>query len=577
MASSSRARHLAGHVLRRHFTGLFSPLVSPSLDWDYSAWLEGTITERKSGLPKVPAGLFSILTCVYEGSPADLFERTAQSVFAQDARRFEWVVVVQGKIPAALDRALRSVAGDARVRAVLKPENLGIMRGLRAALEAATGDFVLPLDGDDLLLPDSLSVLAAAIYRCGRPPFLYGDEDAMLGESPASPFFRPDWDPLLNLASSYIWHPSVFDRRMALELGVFTDLASEFCQDWDAVFRFLSAGVEPVHVPEVLYHWTAHEASSTNRARPHSGSLRSQRNILEQMMAARSLEGVFEVGPFPLDRGLPELWPRRVHRDAPQIAILAVGRDPNAVTRTVASAGQQSDFPVRTVVALGPPVLSVGQRHAIAISWATGGRPAPDVVSLSGSGVPAWRRAVQGCQEEWVAVTTPGLVPTRADWLWEAVAMGELIPDVGFVSGRILDHAGLVLGGGELWGACDPVGCPDRGSRADAPGPYAISLKPHSVSAVDPRFFIARASALKDALCALPDEADPRWLGAWLGVWAHRNHIRTAFSPLIAARFERMTGPQRPMPDQERRSLRRHFGGFPARHPLVRLYRPTAE
>lgn len=526
---------------------------------------------------KVPAGLFSILTCVYEGSPADLFERTVDSVLAQDVRRFEWVIVIQGKIPAALDSALRRVAVDSRVRCVLKPENVGIIRGLRAALEAATGDYVLPLDGDDLLLPDTLSILAGAIHRCGRPPFLYGDEDAMIGESPASPFFRPDWDPLLNLASSYIWHPSVFDRRTALELGVFTDLASEFCQDWDAVFRFLNAGIEPVHVPQVLYHWTAHEASSTNRPEPHSGSLHSQRNILEHMLAARSLEDTFELGLFPLDRGLPELWPRRLRRDAPRVALVVVGNDAAAVTRAMSSAGGVSDFPVQTLVALGPSELSTRQSHAGIASWATGDNLEPRMTAQPGSGVPAWRRAVRVCEGDWVAVISAGLVPTRADWLWEAVAMGELIPDVGFISGRVLDHSGLIDGGGELFGVCDPIGCPDRGRHADAPGPYAVSLKPHSVSAVDPRFFIARTSVLEDALCALPDEADPRWLGAWLGVWAHRNHIRTAFSPLIAARSQRGGSPAVPMPDQERTALCRLFGELPPPHPLVRLYRSVGE
>jgi hypothetical protein len=575
--SGADARSLLRGARRRLRRGPLSG-IQPAPEWDYSAWLQRRCAERAKDLEAAPPGLFSILTCIYEGSPADLFRETAASVLGQQSRDFEWIVVAQGQIPDDLLAVLRETASDLRVRCLLRPDNIGIIRGLRSALETATGAYVLPLDGDDRLLPDALGVLGAAISRRDHPLFLYGDEDALVDGEPTAPYFRPDWDPVLNHSSSYIWHPSVFDRRRALELGVFADVGSEYCQDWDTVFRFWMAGIEPEHVPEVLYSWTAHGASSTHRADPHRGSLDSQSNVLRRALAKRSLEEDFDLAAFPLDRGLPELWPRRAHRHPPDVAVVVACERVRDAARTVRRVSQSCDYPLQGFVVHCPQSLSERKRAAIAATGTDSGaarQAALDLVQVRGAGVSTLRRAVDALSSAWTVIITPDAVPDDADWLWETIGLGELVADIGFVSGRIVDGNGMVVGGGELWGAGDPVDCPDRGYGALDPGPYAISLKPHCVSAVDPRFFAARTNVLAEALADVPNDADVRWLGVWLGMWAERHRVRTACSPLVSARGARGAAATGPMTDVERQAIIRRFGSFPEAHPLVRLYRRT--
>lgn len=544
--------------------------------WDYAAWLERRFEERRPVGAGAPAGLFSILTCVYAGSPVPLFRRTAASVLAQLASAFEWVVVAQGELPGDLSAALVDATGDRRVRCLLKPDNDGIIRGLRTALETATGDYVLPLDGDDVLMPDALAVLAGEIERRGRPSFVYGDEDALVEGEPTAPYFRPDWDPLLNLASSYIWHPSAFDRRRALELDVFGDDRSEYCQDWDTVSRFAAAGERPVHVTEVLYHWTAHGASSTNRETPHQGSIASQRHVLERELARRGLAQAFELTPFPLERGLLELWPRRRRIDPPEVSVVCVAQDERAATSVLGRVARSCGYPARAFVAVGSAALSPRRRRSIADAAAVRpGAAAPQVGHVPLGGLPGLRRAVDEHPGTWIAVVTPQALPVDADWLWEAVALAELEPSVGFVSGRLVDARGIVHGGGELWGVGDPLGCPDRGHRASEAGPYAMSLKPHCVSGLDARFFLARTGTLREALADLPDEASLAGLGVWLGLWAERHGVLIAYSPLVRARCHRDTAPL-PLPTEERRAVELRFGALPPAHPLIRLYALTA-
>src|SRR5204863_9179756 len=149
--------------------------------------------------------------------------------------------------------------------------------GMRKCLEVAEGEYVIPFDADDVLVRDALETLSEEIANSAGPSFLYSDEDMLVDDLPTAPYLRPDWDPVLNLCTSYAFHLCAFRRHDALELGVYTDSAVEWCHDWDTITRFADSGHGPVHVSEILYHWRTHRASSTNRPRPYEGSLESQR------------------------------------------------------------------------------------------------------------------------------------------------------------------------------------------------------------------------------------------------------------------------------------------------------------
>jgi hypothetical protein len=291
----------------------------------------------------------------------------------------------------------------------------------------------------------------------------------------------------------------------------------------------------------MLYHWTAHGASSTNRSNPNQGSLDSQRHVLQRELDRRSLDAVFELAPFPMDRGLPELWPRRRRDDAPDVTVVAMTDDSRTAAACLSRVARSCRYPVRGFVAVGPHRLSGRQRRGVSeaagFSGAHVSHPRPDVISFADSGLGGLRQAIEAQTGEWTVVFTPCAVPGDPDWLWEAIGLGELVPDVSLVSGRIVDADNIVRGGGELWGAGDLLGCPDLGHAADEPGPYAISLKPHCVSAVNAHFLIARTGVLTQALADLPDDAGFAWLGVWLGVWAERSGVRTAPNDYVARAF----------------------------------------
>ena len=122
-----------------------------------------------------------------------------------------------------------------------------------------------PVDADDLVEEDALEVLEAVL--AGTPAdFAYSDEDILSDDGALARYSRPDFDPVLNLETSYIWHLCAFRRERALELGVYSNRGAEFCHDWDTVIRFAADRASIIHIPHVLYRWRTHAVSQS-----HSG------------------------------------------------------------------------------------------------------------------------------------------------------------------------------------------------------------------------------------------------------------------------------------------------------------------
>jgi len=465
----------------------------------YARRLDDVIRQRLAIYPlKASVGQFSLVTCLYKGSLATPFEQTAESVFGQTSSNFEWVILAQGSIDSQVGRVLNRVAADPRTKVLSLPTNLGIIGGLRHCLERATGKYIVPLDGDDLLTPDALSVVASELHRAPRP-LIYSDEDIWFDRGLASPFLRPDWDPVLNLSCSYIFHLMAFDRRIAMETGVFLDPAANWCQDWDTVCRFARAGHTPVHLAEVLYHWRAHDGSSTNTAEPNPASLESQRHVLSESLRDIGQEHLFEIRPFPLFRGAPEWWLAR-RRIQPASFDLACT---SQVTPAMQSDEIASQYPFSRCVS------------------------AHDVPSLA--------KAVRESRSELFTVVQEGVLPEGDLWPWEAQGLFSLHPDLDLLGGRIVNPHNIVLGGPERLDAEANCSCPYRGLLAVEPGELALALKPHTIESPNSAFFVARTAFLQHAIAQIPQQATIQFLGPWLALLARSNRRRVAFSPLLSA------------------------------------------
>ena len=482
------------------------------LSFPQAEWLDREIIAR-AGRYVAPdeTNRFSLLTTVYERTDAALFAATAKCLVEQSCPFDEWIILAHGPITAALEAVLEGLVDDLRIHLLREVHNLGIMGGMRRCLEQANCTYVVPVDADDLLTQDALQIVAAVIAAAGQPGLVYSDEDMLIDGVPQAPYRRPDWDPVLNLASSYIWHLCAIRRDRAHDLGLYLDPEATWCHDWDTVFRFAAAGDVPVHVPEILYHWRQHPASSTHSADPDAGSRRSTHHLLQCFVAAQLHPEYYDIVDFPIFRGADEWYILRRPIDPPPVAGIALG--------SLAALTDAGPLANRFTLGITRPPSWLSRLFV---------RAAPPTLA-------ALKQAIATVTEPTVLVLSDSVRPVGDGWWWEGVKLLELHPEVALVSGLLTDRSDQIVQGITYRDAAGQLTTPQRGHRATDAGPFAIWLKPQSMATVPSDLFFARTDFLRDALAPLPDHMPLKNLGQKLGDAARRRGMIAAYSPLIKA------------------------------------------
>lgn len=124
-------------------------------------------TTTVEGTPAREPVKISILTPVYCAEP--YIEECARSLFSQDYLNIEYIFVDDASPDRSME-LLRGVMGeypDRDVKIVENPCNLGIAGSRNAALDAATGDYVLFVDSDDSLAAGAIAMLADRALNTG--------------------------------------------------------------------------------------------------------------------------------------------------------------------------------------------------------------------------------------------------------------------------------------------------------------------------------------------------------------------------------------------------------------------------
>ena len=451
----------------------------------YRRWIFDRIAERGiAPLPPIEPGLLSIVTAVWDGTPPPYFERLAASISTQNANgECQWIIVDNGCRRAEMLRVLQRLRLQPSIKIVSADKNLGIVKALRLGLETATGRYIAPVDADDDLYPSSLALAANFIRKHNFPLLLYSDEDKVIGGRHSQPYFKPDFDPVLLANSAYIAHLGIFDREKALALNAYSSQAVEGSVDWDLFLRFLSAGIEAVHIPEVLYQWRIHSESTADDSAAKSYIGSSQRSAL---------------------RGFLDRHPN--------------GRNFSIVESPLLPGG--AHFRLLRSSTIPPPASTV-------IAW----QQLPGFPALRGV-----QNALKSLSPDvqQVCLVDADLKIDDPDWTLEAAGVRELFPDTVAVGGRLRNSDGKVVAADQHFGFGGACASPNTGRSAADPGYFGQMFKQRSCSAVSAQMIAVDRKFLEAVLPRFSASASAYDFAAWLGVTALEHHRRVVYSPYIS-------------------------------------------
>ena len=190
--------------------------------------------------------------------PLAVLGRCATALAGQTDPAFEWILAVPAARLAAEGEALARIAGPKARLVAIADDPGGESPALAAALAAAKGALVSPLDPAGRPTRDAVAMLRAA-FADPHCAFAYTDEERLDAEGlPLAGLFKPAFNRHLLYASFYVGHLFALPRADALRLaegmaGLAPDAGPAML--FELVLRHLS-GLESRairHVPRVAY------------------------------------------------------------------------------------------------------------------------------------------------------------------------------------------------------------------------------------------------------------------------------------------------------------------------------------
>ncbi|MDX6415202.1 MAG: hypothetical protein QOH23_2612 [Gaiellaceae bacterium] len=232
---------------------------------------------------------FSVITAAYQA--ADTVAEAVESALAQTFPPLEVIVADDGSTD-ELEKALARFSHRVRL---LRNEHRGPGAARNAAVAAASGEFVVILDADDVYEPTRLEALAD--LASSRPELDVVTTDAFLEQEGRviGRFYRDEDFPFPHenqrieiLRRCFLFAPAVRRERMN-QIGGFDESPSVTpAEDWDCWIRVILAGARVGLVAEPLVRYRLHEGSLTaNRVR----SLRARVTVMEKTAARSDLSG----------------------------------------------------------------------------------------------------------------------------------------------------------------------------------------------------------------------------------------------------------------------------------------------
>ena len=235
---------------------------------DYERWLERhKITEairevqKETVFDKQPC--FSIVVPLYKTQEKYLKE-LVESIKGQTYSNWELCLSDGSGGDSPLKEILKELEhSDSRIKVISSKESLQIAENTNAAIDIATGDYIVFADHDDILSVDALYECTKCSNENQEVDMIYSDEDkvSMDGQTYFEPHFKPDLNMDLLCSVNYFCHLVVVKRQLLEQAG---KLNGEYngAQDYDFVLRCVENTDAVYHIPKILYHWRAHMDST---------------------------------------------------------------------------------------------------------------------------------------------------------------------------------------------------------------------------------------------------------------------------------------------------------------------------
>ena len=231
--------------------------------------VSGVDGERRDGAREV----VSVVVPCYR--LASLLGECVASVVCQTYQKWEIIIVDDGSPDdcAGVAQSLIAANPEREIRLV-RQGNEGVARARNRGVQESRGEYVLPLDADDLLDRRFLARTVEALQRDLMRQFAFTDFEEFGGANGVvrcKPF-----RPRAILARNRLAYCSLYRREVWATVGGYNPNMLSGYEDWDFWIGVAEHGLRGVHVPERLFRYRIRRGSRDAGAQRHDALLKAR-------------------------------------------------------------------------------------------------------------------------------------------------------------------------------------------------------------------------------------------------------------------------------------------------------------
>lgn len=189
--------------------------------------------------------LVSVIMATYN-EPKQFIEQSICSILNQSYKNLELIVADDSTNKDTIQVIDKAATNDPRVKVIRKAERMGFVPSLNYALQAAKGELLARMDGDDISLTDRIEKQVEFSQRHSDIDVFGGcmniiDENGKVVSHryyPTTPFKIK----LMFMFRSPFAHPTVMFKRSIIDEGFFYNPAFKKAEDIDFFMRLYKAG-----------------------------------------------------------------------------------------------------------------------------------------------------------------------------------------------------------------------------------------------------------------------------------------------------------------------------------------------
>ncbi|EPR66126.1 glycosyltransferase family 2 protein [Cyclobacterium qasimii] len=201
-----------------------------------------------------------VIPCYNQGSYLD---ETVQSVLASTYRPIEVVIVNDGSKDDSLKIAQQLQEKHPEIT-VLDQPNSGVAKARNAGVDAATGTYILPLDGDDLISPDYLEKGVEVLAQQPKVKVVYC-QAVKFNSSIQKPWKLKPFSRNKLARDNMIFVAALFRKSDFIEIGGFSEDMTMGREDWEFWIKMLKDGGEVVQLPFIGFYYRLTQQSKRKK------------------------------------------------------------------------------------------------------------------------------------------------------------------------------------------------------------------------------------------------------------------------------------------------------------------------